>query len=259
MLHKSFPARFKAIDEAQGTFEALVAVFGNVDRGGDRILPGAFAATLETWKASGDPIPVIFSHQWENLDAHIGRVLEASEAADGLYVKAQLDLDEPFAAKVWRKMKARTLKEFSFAYDIVESVSVGRSEAAAPNHYQDLVALDLLEVGPCLVGMNPETQLITVKEALAGMKAGARHTAKEFAQIQEIHDLAVALGAKCAEPPQGEDTDGGGDGGAAQGPPTDGKNGAPGQAPVTPSGTPKGAKPSAYAARVALELIEAGA
>src|SRR4051812_39383926 len=58
MLHKNFPFEFKNLDDA-GTFEATVAVFNNVDKGGDRILPGAFEKTLAQWQASGDPIPVI--------------------------------------------------------------------------------------------------------------------------------------------------------------------------------------------------------
>src|SRR5512139_3378237 len=108
MNHKTFSlANFKALDQAQGIFEALVAVFGNVDRGGDMIEPGAFADSMAAWQASGNPIPVIFSHEWDNLDAHIGSVLEAKEIPEGLYVKGQLEMDEPFAARVWKKMQQR--------------------------------------------------------------------------------------------------------------------------------------------------------
>ena len=59
MLHKTYSLLDAKADGETGTFEATVAVFGNVDRGGDRIMPGAFKDTLERWKASGDPIPVI--------------------------------------------------------------------------------------------------------------------------------------------------------------------------------------------------------
>ena len=37
---------FKALGGKRGEFQALVSVFGNVDRGGDRVMPGAFAKTL---------------------------------------------------------------------------------------------------------------------------------------------------------------------------------------------------------------------
>lgn len=231
---KSYQAQFKALDEAAegaGVFEALVAVFNNVDRMGDKILPGAFAKSLGRWKASGDPIPVIYAHEWDNLDAHIGHVLEAKEVDEGLYIKAQLDMDEPFAARVWKKMQRRVLKQFSFAYDVVEGKQM--------DGVYELHELDLLEVGPCLVGVNPETELISVKDRLAVLKAGARHTAKEYEHIQQIHDLAVELGAKCAEP--AEDSDG--DGSESKGEAGNGK---------------LSSKRETLAARVAMDLLEMG-
>jgi hypothetical protein len=42
---------------------------------------------------------------WQNLDAHIGEVTRAKETDEGLYVKAQLDMQDPAAAKVFRLMK----------------------------------------------------------------------------------------------------------------------------------------------------------
>ena len=88
MLHKSFDIIDTKADSDAGTFEATVAVFGNVDLGGDRIVPGAFKKTLAKWAESGDPIPVILSHQWDNPMAHIGVVNEAKEIETGLWVTA---------------------------------------------------------------------------------------------------------------------------------------------------------------------------
>lgn len=163
---------FKAlVGEGQGVFEAIVSVFGNVDYGGDRVTAGAFADSLEQWKSSGDPIPVIFSHQWDTLPAHIGEVTEAKElfpgdeqlpesirANGGLYVKARLDVEDSatWAPTVWRLMARRTLREFSFAYDVLD-------ERKASDGANDLVQLDLIEVGPTLKGMNPATALIDTK------------------------------------------------------------------------------------------------
>lgn len=164
MKYKTFPlTSFKALaDQPEGTFEAIVAVFNNVDRIGDKIIPGAFKDSLANWKAKGRPIPVIFAHEWDNLDAHIGQVLDAKEMDPGLYVKGQLEMDEPFAARVWKKMMNGTLAEFSFAYDVVDAV-----QAKVNGEYvNELRKLELLEVGPCLVGMNPETQLLGVKVGL---------------------------------------------------------------------------------------------
>ena len=157
-------------DEGPGIFSAVVSVFGNVDYHGDRILPGAFTASLEGWKASGDPIPVIFSHQWDNPDAHVGEVLEAREllAGDpllagtgleqngGLWTKFQLyveDPDETAARRLAKRLDRRTIREFSFAYDVLE-------EQRGSDGANELVALDVLEVGPTLKGANPATRLL---------------------------------------------------------------------------------------------------
>lgn len=219
MKHKSFSAQFKTLDEPAGIFEAIVAVFNNVDRGGDRILPGAFKKSLENWGARGRPIPVIFAHEWDNLDAHIGHVLEAKEVEGGLYVKAQLEMDEPFAARVWKKMKTGVLAEFSFAYDVVKAAWVKEEK----QDIYDLIELDLLEVGPCLVGMNPETELLGVKSL----------------NIQVIHDMVCKLGAMCSEP----HNDGESEGHAED---------------ETRKGKSSGPRPSIVAARIDFEIMEAG-
>lgn len=157
---------------ADGTFEAIVAVFGNVDHIGDRIHEGAFTESLKSWKASGDPIPVIFSHRWDDLDAHLGEVLDAKELSPGdaalpdelsdnggLWVRAKMDLgdDEPFARRLWKRMKRRLVKEFSFAYDVPEG---GEHEK---DGVTELTKLNLIEVGPTLAGMNGSTALLSAK------------------------------------------------------------------------------------------------
>lgn len=164
---------FKALDdeeggEPEGTFEAVVSVFGNVDYAGDRVIKGAFAKSLATWSASGDPIPVVWSHQWQDPEMHIGGVLEAEERDEGLWVKAQLDVAEnPSAANVWRLLSKRRVREFSFAYDVLDE--------KPSKEANDLLELDVIEVGPTLKGMNPETLLLEAKarrDARAG-RAGS--------------------------------------------------------------------------------------
>lgn len=236
-------ASFKALDQAQGVFEALVAVFGNVDRAGDMIMPGAFTESLAGWKAKGRPIPVIFSHDWGNLDAHIGLVLEAKEIQEGLYVKGQLEMDEPFAARVWKKMNQGTLAEFSFAYNVLDAAFVKQNGQMV----QELRRLDLLEVGPCLVGMNPETELLGVRALAPDGKAGRRNSGKDQERIQRLHDLACELGAKCAQADASDTT---GDDGVGDG---ESKGKAEAQ-----QGKAEGLRPGTLAARVALELLELG-
>lgn len=219
---------FKVIDEAQGIVEAVVAVFDNVDRGSQRIKRGAFKATLKEWETKGRPIPFVYSHQWDNLDATVGQVIDAKEIPEGLYVKAQLDLSEEFASKVFKRMRKGTLAEFSFAYDVVKSSLTDEGEKANPRFITDLEQLDLFEVGPCLLGMNPDTRLISVN-------SGARHTKEEMALIQDLHDHAVRLGANCGNSESGDEGESGDE---------------------APSGSKSTKAPSTFATRVAIELAE---
>jgi len=230
MKHKAFSAEFKALDDKAGIFEAIVAVFNNVDRGGDKIIPGAFKRTLAEWKEKDRPIPVVFAHQWDNLDAHIGQVLEAKETDEGLYVKGQLDIEEPFAEKVWKKMKSGLLAEFSFSYDVIEGGYVEKTEDGSKQHFYELRDLDLWEVGPCLVGMNPDTELIGVKGIVDGVDVVALER-----QVKELTRQVEALSGGEGE---GEGQD------EAE---PDEVGGGKARSPET----------STLAARVALELLEA--
>jgi HK97 family phage prohead protease len=168
---KSVPVHIKALDDETGKVEAIVSVFDNVDHGGDRIVKGAFARSIKEWKTNGDPIPVIFSHQWSDLWSHIGVVDDLEETEKGLLARYTLDVkDNPAAAQVYKLMKRRSLKEHSFAYGIKDAATV-------KGGIQELRDLDIFEVGPTLKGMNPDTELLAVKSAL--QQATVKHAAEQ--------------------------------------------------------------------------------
>lgn len=164
MLHKSFELLETKADGETGTFEALVSAFGNVDSVGDRILPGAYTKTLERWRESGDPIPIILSHQWDNPMSHIGVAdpKDVKQTPRGLMVKGKLDIaDNDVAKQVYRLMKRRSLKEFSIGYRVPAG-----GEQAAKDGANDISEIDLVECGPTLKGANSEAQLQAVKSAI---------------------------------------------------------------------------------------------
>ncbi|HVQ60386.1 MAG TPA: HK97 family phage prohead protease [Solirubrobacterales bacterium] len=162
METKSFAVtNLKALGDSEpdGTFEAIVAVFGNVDRYGDRVESGAFAESLK----KGFP-PIVWSHDW--LEPPIGVSVEAKEVTEGLYIKGRLFIEEnDLARKTYAAMKnvggdgQPPLKEFSFSYDIVNGGWVVEDE----EEIFSLKELAVIEVGPCLKGVNEETRLIGVK------------------------------------------------------------------------------------------------
>lgn len=153
---KSFPAEFKA-DGEEGRFRAVVSVFGNVDRGGDRMVKGAFARTL---KERGLP-PVYWNHAWTL--GPIGHTISAEETDKGLEIEGQFDLEsgDPLVKRIHNGMRNGSVKEFSFAFETRDSKSVTEDG----EEVRELTDVELFEVGPVTVGMNPETELLEVASA----------------------------------------------------------------------------------------------
>lgn len=189
---KACPAFTKSVDPAARTVEQIVSVFNNVDLGGDRVNVGAFADSLAKWAGSGNVLPAYFSHQWDDPFSNIGGVIEAKELAPGdellpddqvvtddgktlrdlggLYVKYQFDPEgeNPKADQVFRILSKRRMTQASFAYDVVQQ----KRNSDGTN---DLVKLNLIEVGPTLLGMNPATE-------------GGLLSAKS---LQQLHQLGI--------------------------------------------------------------------
>jgi HK97 family phage prohead protease len=154
-----------------GTFTAVVAVFGNVDRVGDRITDTAFDASLKRWRASGDRIPVVWSHEYKDVHAVIGWAdpFEVEAVAGvGLVATAHF-LDSEPAQAVRDLMSEKAVTSFSFGYRIIR-------ERRGADGANELMELDLLEFGPTLVPANEATHLLAVKSAdeLAEARAKAR-------------------------------------------------------------------------------------
>lgn len=163
MLHKACHEIELKADGDSGDFTALVSVFDNVDRVGDRVMRGAFTKTLAEWREKGDPIPVVLSHNWDDPYAHIGIAdpQNVKQTARGLVVKGKLDIgDNAVARQVHRLMKRRSLKAFSFGYRVHDS-------EVAEDGVNELKEIELFEVGPTLVGANQSAELQAVKSALA--------------------------------------------------------------------------------------------
>jgi HK97 family phage prohead protease len=201
-LNKHYPiAYFKALpEEGNGVFKAIVSVIGNVDYQGDRVMPGAFDASLAKWRKSDRPISVIWSHDWADPFANVGvvwpkdvREVGPDEYPEvpggGLLVKGRFDIEKPFAAQVYDLVKERRVSEWSFAYDTVK-------ERKAADGANELHALDLIEVGPTLKGANNMTTTIEAKSRLA---KAAREEEEYYEAISVANDvdptgeLAIAL------------------------------------------------------------------
>lgn len=190
-MFKTAPARVKtttAEDGEQGVVEALVATY-DVDSGGDQIVPGAFAKTLEEWRESGQSIPFIWSHLHDDIDAYLGDVIEAAETDEGLLVKAQIDLDDEKSRKAYRLLKSGRVRNYSFAYEVLDA-----EEKSGVNL---LKQIKLFEVGPTLIGMNQQTRTLVVKamqrDAAAQLKAGRVISAANEQSLREASDAIARV------------------------------------------------------------------
>lgn len=160
---KTFPcASFKVLDGDQGVVEAVVSVFGVLDSYGDRVQPGAFKTSLAA------KLPkVCWAHQW---DSPVGKTLAAEEwmpgdprlpeairPHGGLWVKGQFNLETQRGREAFSDLKFGSVDEFSFGYFTVE-------EQRAKDGANELIALDIFEWSPVLIGANPATLPLSVKE-----------------------------------------------------------------------------------------------
>ncbi|EYT84002.1 primosomal replication protein N [Streptomyces sp. Tu 6176] len=214
---KEAAARIKAVGPAdglaEGEFIAIVSVFGNEDSVGDVVEYGAFGQVLAEWKASGDPIPVVWSHRWTDPFSHIGITVESEEIPEGLKVRGRIeDLDtNPTARHVHGLLKGRRITQFSFAYDVGEGGWVETDDLAAHpygGYYQIKRISKLYEVGPCLVGANQETALLAAKagDIARSVKEGRVLAGAHYDRLVSAHAaigevLAAAEPQKTYRPP----------------------------------------------------------
>ena len=122
-------------------FAGYASVFDRVDRGGDVVRRGAFAASL----AAGCAVPLLWQHR---PGAPIGTIETLAEDARGLRVVARVT--HPAAAKL---VERGALTGLSFGY------RVRSTRGANP---RELMALDLAEVSLVAAPMQPLARVIAV-------------------------------------------------------------------------------------------------
>lgn len=140
----------------RGEFTAIAAAY-SVDRAGDRIVPGAFAKTIERWQRSGKRIPLHWNHE-SGPESIIGTVDPAAvaETDDGLQVAGRLDLDNSEKAReAWRAMKTDSMS-LSFGY-------IATSQKATDDDVTELHEIDLFEISVVPGPANADTRFLALK------------------------------------------------------------------------------------------------
>lgn len=134
---------------AEGHIEGLGAVFGNVDLGFDKILPGAFRETLKKLKGG---VPMLWQHR---PDQPIGVWDQLSEDKRGLRVAGDINQD------VQKGREARSLAR----QGAVKGLSIGYRpvEFEFDDEVRILKRVDLIEISLATFPMNTRARITGVK------------------------------------------------------------------------------------------------
>ncbi len=115
MLHKDFGLEIKAADEA-GMIEGYGSTFGGEpDSYGDIVLPGAFSDSISRHKQDGTMPLMLWGH--ESYAPPIGNWTDMAEDRKGLWVKGQIDIEDPMGARVHRALKRKSLQGLSIGFE----------------------------------------------------------------------------------------------------------------------------------------------
>jgi HK97 family phage prohead protease len=148
-MQKNFRFELKSLT-AEGTFEGLAAVYGNIDLGGDVIEAGAFSKSISD---KGGEVPILWQHDARE-PIGLGKL---SDSREGLVVKGELALESPVAQKAYGLLKRGVLKGLSIGYDAVKDRMV--------DGVRRLSEIKLWEVSLVTFPMNPTAQVTAVKGA----------------------------------------------------------------------------------------------
>jgi HK97 family phage prohead protease len=145
-----------------GVFEGYAAVFHNVDSAGDRILPGAFTASLAACRRDGRFPPLLWQHDPKRV---IGIWEDMHEDSSGLYVRGRLFTDDITQAReAYTLLKENVVSGLSIGYRTVESQRDGKTGVRL------LAELELLEVSIVTFPANDRARVRAVKSQItAGM------------------------------------------------------------------------------------------
>ena len=144
------PFQIKMIDET-GFIAGLGAGIGDVDHGGDKIMAGAFAKTLQA--RGGIPVPMLLHHDQKRP---VGVWTTLRETPAGLEVEGKLTLATADAKEAYALVRDGALGGLSIGYDVQRKSYKGG--------VRELHEVGLHEVSLVAVPMHPRSRVRRLKE-----------------------------------------------------------------------------------------------
>ena len=149
MDYAASPFEIKALSDS-GAIEGLLAGFGDVDHGGDKLLPGSLSKSLA---ARTTPLPMLLHH---DMRRPIGAWKEWRDTAEGLYVKGSLTLSTRDAQEAHALAKDGALTGLSIGWAPVK-------ESTDHKGVRTVTEAELYEGSLVTVPMNDRTRVTAVK------------------------------------------------------------------------------------------------
>lgn len=191
METKDFSFEVKELSD-EGVIEGYASVFGNVDNGGDKVMPGAFAESLTKARQTGRSVKMLWNH---DPSQPIGVWEDLAEDGKGLRGKGRLIMEVARAREVHALMKGGAIGGLSIGY-------VTR-KASPDGNTRLLEKLDLYEVSPVTFPMNERAKLTAVKaegidDIVNKLAAGDRLTEREFERLAKGLGLSNSQAERAA-------------------------------------------------------------
>lgn len=150
----SFGLEIKGLSDRE--FEGHGSIFGNVDLGGDVVLPGAFKRTLADHKKSGSMPSMFWMHKPDQV---AGVWHDVREDGKGLYVRGEL-VDTQLGNEMRTLLQKKAVRGLSIGYRAVDT-----------DYDRDgnrlLKEVDLWEISIVSMAMNPLAKVEAAKSRLS--------------------------------------------------------------------------------------------
>lgn len=179
------------LKEDGGTVKGYASTFDREpDAYGDVVAAGAFAKSLERWKAlnaEGKYIPLLWGHDTNDPQSNIGRVVDAYEDERGLFVEAEFDAENEKAQYVRHLVQEGRVYQFSFAFEIRDQAPIELESGVKANELRDM---ELFEVSLVQIPANQHATVEEIKSGEPEIKAGRRNSAKDADELRSIASAA---------------------------------------------------------------------
>lgn len=162
--HKTFKfnlasvEEIKANDSRYGIIKGYASTFGNVDRGNDIIVKGAFVKSLDWYRKEGKLIPMCYQH---SMMHPIGGFSPSKMYEDekGLYVEGEINLDTEKGKEAYALAKQGVISDMSIGFTC-NDYDLGMEDDSTVRKIKEV---QLWEISPVIIPMNPQAKITDVK------------------------------------------------------------------------------------------------